>query len=106
MRALNRRSSRWLSSNCRIGIIGAGTTGAYLASLLSQQGFQITLFEKSPYPRTDGCGILLVQAGMEALNQGNAQICQTIIHAGSPVKLFEFRNLRGDVFSAEASPIF
>jgi 2-polyprenyl-6-methoxyphenol hydroxylase-like FAD-dependent oxidoreductase len=91
-----------ISSSCRIGIIGAGTTGAYLASLLDQQGFQITLFEKSPYPRTDGCGILLVQAGMEALNQGNAQICKAIINAGSAVKRFEFRNLRGDVFSSEA----
>jgi 2-polyprenyl-6-methoxyphenol hydroxylase-like FAD-dependent oxidoreductase len=91
-----------VSSNRRIGIIGAGTTGAYLASLLSGQGVQITLFEKAPYPRTDGCGILLVQAGMEALHQGNPEICKTIIHAGSPVKLFEFRNLRGDVFSSEA----
>jgi 2-polyprenyl-6-methoxyphenol hydroxylase-like FAD-dependent oxidoreductase len=89
------------ASNCRIGIIGAGTTGVYLASLLAQHGFQADLFEKAPYPRTDGCGILLVQAGMEALQQGNPQICKAIINAGSPVTRFEFRNLRGAVFSSE-----
>ncbi|MEG5034398.1 NAD(P)-binding protein [Microcoleus sp. AT3-D2] len=53
-----------VSSQSRIGIIGAGTSGAYLAILLIQQGFQVDLFEKAPYPRTDGCGILIVQAGM------------------------------------------
>jgi 2-polyprenyl-6-methoxyphenol hydroxylase-like FAD-dependent oxidoreductase len=91
-----------VASNCRIGIIGAGTTGVYLASLLAQQGVQVDLFEKSPYPRTDGCGILLVQAGMEALQQGNPNVCKAIINAGSPVTRFEFRNLRGAVFSSEA----
>jgi 2-polyprenyl-6-methoxyphenol hydroxylase-like FAD-dependent oxidoreductase len=91
-----------VSSNSRIGIIGAGTTGVYLASLLAQQGIRADLFEKAPYPRTDGCGILLVQAGMEALHQGNPEVCKAIINAGSPVTLFEFRNLRGDVFSSEA----
>jgi 2-polyprenyl-6-methoxyphenol hydroxylase-like FAD-dependent oxidoreductase len=91
-----------VASNCRIGIIGAGTTGVYLASLLARQGVQVDLFEKSPYPRTDGCGILLVQAGMEALQQGNPNVCKTIINAGSPVTRFEFRNLRGAVFSSEA----
>ncbi len=90
------------SSKCRVGIVGAGTSGAFLASLLAQQGFQVFLFEKSPYPRTDGCGILLVQAGMEALHEGNPQICKNIIAAGAPVTLFEFRNLRGTVFNSEA----
>ncbi|WP_404790637.1 FAD-dependent oxidoreductase [Altericista sp. CCNU0014] len=90
-----------VASNCRIGIIGAGTTGVYLASLLAQQGIQADLFEKAPYPRTDGCGILLVQAGMEALHQGNPEICKAIMSAGSPVKLFEFRNLKGTPFSSE-----
>jgi 2-polyprenyl-6-methoxyphenol hydroxylase-like FAD-dependent oxidoreductase len=90
-----------ISSNCRIGIIGAGTSGAYLATLLAQQGFQVNLFEKAPYARTDGCGILLVQAGMEALNQGNPEICKKIINSGDPVSRFEFRNLRGGVISSE-----
>ncbi len=71
-----------LSSDYRVGIIGAGTSGAYLARLLSQQGVQVTLFERTPYPRTAGCGILLVQAGMKALHQGSPEICQKIIAAG------------------------
>jgi 2-polyprenyl-6-methoxyphenol hydroxylase-like FAD-dependent oxidoreductase len=91
-----------VTSNRRIGIVGAGTTGVYLASLLAKQGIQVDLFEKAPYARTDGCGILLVQAGMEALHQGSPEACKAIINAGSPVTLFEFRNLRGAVFSSEA----
>jgi flavin-dependent dehydrogenase len=49
-----------LSGDYRVGIVGAGTSGAYLARLLVQQGVQVTIFEKAPYPRTEGCGILLI----------------------------------------------
>jgi 2-polyprenyl-6-methoxyphenol hydroxylase-like FAD-dependent oxidoreductase len=91
-----------VASNCRIGIVGAGTSGVYLANLLLQAGFEdVSLFEKAAYPRTEGCGILLVKAGMRALQQGNPQICQAIIAAGAPVQRFEFRNLRGDMINEE-----
>ncbi|MHC5597499.1 MAG: NAD(P)-binding protein [Nostoc sp.] len=91
-----------VSSNSKIGIIGAGTSGAYLASLLIQEGFQVDLFEKAPVARTDGCGILIVQSGMKALHQGNPQISQKIINSGDPVKLFEFRNLKGGFINSES----
>jgi 2-polyprenyl-6-methoxyphenol hydroxylase-like FAD-dependent oxidoreductase len=91
-----------VSTNSRIGIIGAGTSGVYLASLLIQQGFQVDLFEKAPIARTDGCGIFIVQAGMKALDQGNPRISQKIINSGDRVKVFEFRNLRGGVISSES----
>ncbi|MBD2464912.1 FAD-dependent monooxygenase [Oscillatoria sp. FACHB-1407] len=90
-----------MASNCRVGIVGAGTTGVYLARLLLQQGFQVDLFEKAPQPRTEGCGILLVQAGMKALNEGDPEVCQAIIRAGVPVTRFEFRNLKGELINAE-----
>ena len=90
-----------VSSQSRIGIIGAGTSGADLAILLIQQGFQVDLFEKSPYARTDGCGIPIVPAGTPALHQGNPQITEKIINSGDRVKLFEFRNLRGGVINSE-----
>ena len=70
-----------VSSNSKIGIIGAGTSGAYLASLLIQEGFQVTLFEKAPLVRTDGCGILIVRSGMQAIHDGNPQISKKIIEA-------------------------
>ncbi len=89
------------TDQCRIGIIGAGTSGVYLAQLLIQQGFQVDLFERSAQPRTEGCGILIVQAGMLALAAGNPDICRKIIQAGAPVSRFEFRNLRGGVISSE-----
>ena len=91
-----------VSTNSKIGIIGAGTSGAYLASLLIQEGYQVTLFEKSPVVRTDGCGILIIQSGMNVLHQGNPQITQQIISSGDPVKLFEFRNLKGGFINSEA----
>lgn len=91
-----------VSSTCRVGIIGAGTSGVYLASLLARQGHQVALFEKAPYPRADGCGILLVSSGMKALQQGNPQLCQKIINSGTPVRTFEFRNLRGAVANSES----
>jgi 2-polyprenyl-6-methoxyphenol hydroxylase-like FAD-dependent oxidoreductase len=91
-----------VSSNSKIGIIGAGTSGAYLASLLIQEGFQVDLFEKAPIVRTDGCGILIVQSGMKVLHQGNPQISQKIINSGNPVKLFEYRNLKGGFINSES----
>lgn len=88
-------------TNGRIGIIGAGSTGVYLASLLVRQGYHVDLFEKAARPRTDGCGILLITSGMNALAQGNPRICQQLIQAGSPAQRFEFRNLKGTVVNTE-----
>ena len=91
-----------VSAKLRIGIIGAGTTGVYLATLLARQGHQVDLFERSPHPRAEGCGILLVSAGMKALHQGNPQVCQKIIDLGVAVKSFEFRNLRDQLVNLES----
>jgi salicylate hydroxylase len=88
-------------TNQRIGIIGAGTSGVFLASLLIEQGFQVTLFEKAAYPRTEGCGILIVPSGMNILHQGNPAIFQQILTAGVPVQKYEFRNLRGGIINSE-----
>jgi 2-polyprenyl-6-methoxyphenol hydroxylase-like FAD-dependent oxidoreductase len=88
-------------SGLRIGIVGAGTSGVYLASLLAEQGFQVSVFEKASQPRTEGCGILLVQAGIKALHQGNPKLCQRMIDGGDPVTQFEFRNLQGGVINSE-----
>ncbi|MGB7415557.1 MAG: FAD-dependent monooxygenase [Thermosynechococcaceae cyanobacterium] len=89
------------SSRGRIGIIGAGTSGVYLASLLARQGYQVDLFERAVQPRTDGCGILLIASGLEALQQGNAQLCQQLLEKGTPAQKFEYRNLRGEVAKSE-----
>lgn len=88
-------------SSCRVGIIGAGTSGVYLASLLARAGYQVSLFERAAQPRTDGCGILLIASGLDILKQGNPQLCEQLIAAGSPAKKFEFRNLKGGVANSE-----
>ncbi len=76
-----------VSSKGRVGIVGAGTSGIYLASLLDRQGYEVSLFEKASYPRTDGCGIFLIQAGMKALDRGNPDLCRKLSAPVLPCKL-------------------
>ncbi len=89
-----------VATELRVGIVGAGTSGIYLASLLAQRDIQVHVFERSPQVRTEGCGILLVPAGLKALNQGNPALCQHIIDLGVPVQTFEFRNLKDQVINS------
>jgi 2-polyprenyl-6-methoxyphenol hydroxylase-like FAD-dependent oxidoreductase len=88
-------------ASLRIGIIGAGSSGLYLALLLQRAGHGVILFEKAPRPRVDGCGILLVSAGVQALaGSGDAGLLERILAAGAPVGRFVFRNLRGSQIQA------
>ncbi len=91
-----------ITSPYKIGIIGAGSSGLYLAILLAQRGYQVDVFEKSPYPRTDGCGILLVSSGMQVLQQGNSQLCEKIMDAGVKASNFDFRNLKGNLINSSS----
>ena len=86
-----------ISKKIKVGIVGAGTTGVYLSSLLHKRGYQVDLFEKAFSPRTHGCGILIVQDGINALSEGNLELAQKIIKRGTPVTHFEFRNLKNKV---------
>ena len=91
-------------SRClRVGIIGAGSSGLYLAILLKKQGHEVTLFEQAPQPKAEGCGIMLVAAGMQALFAGCPHICEDIVKAGMPVKTFEFRNLKDQIVDFQAT---
>lgn len=67
-----------VSSQCKIGVVGAGSSGLFLGILLTQQGYQVDIFEKFPDVRTDGCGILLVTSGMKALQAGSRQLCEKL----------------------------
>jgi len=51
----------------RIAIAGTGTSGLLLAMMLQRQGHRVSLFERACAPRTEGCGILLVAAGVQAV---------------------------------------
>lgn len=91
-----------VSSQCKIGVVGAGSSGLFLGILLTQQGYQVDIFEKFPDVRTDGCGILLVTSGMKALQAGSRQLCEKIMAAGTPVSNFEFRNLKGKLVNSSS----
>lgn len=96
------------SPSLRIAVIGAGSTGLYLTRLLLQAGHRVSLFERAERPRTDGCGILLVSAGVEAIAAGGDRaLLERLLAAGQPVRRFEVRNLRGDTINdspAEQDP--
>jgi len=82
--------------------VGAGTSGLALAILLQRQGHDVTLFERAGEPRTQGCGILLVNRGLVALDQaGLGMIVDELVAAAQPVRRFCFRNLRGDFITSE-----
>ncbi len=79
-----------------IGIVGAGTAGLLLAVLLQRQGRRVRLFEKAAAPRTQGCGILLVRAGLEAIAAAAVPgLLERLLEVGTPVSGYLFRNLRG-----------
>ncbi len=85
----------------RIAVVGAGSTGLYLTRLLHQAGHQVTLFERAARPRTDGCGILLVSAGVEAIAAGgDGRLRERLLACSQPVRRFVVRNLRGDTINA------
>ena len=87
----------------RVGIVGAGSSGVYLAHLLSRFNVDVTLFERSSYPRAEGCGILLVSSGIEALFKGDARLCSAIVNSGEVARTYEFRNMRDRLVNAQVA---
>jgi 2-polyprenyl-6-methoxyphenol hydroxylase-like FAD-dependent oxidoreductase len=85
--------------------VGAGSSGLLLALLLQRQGHQVCLFERASDLRPEGCGILLVRSGVEAIAAaGIGGLLEQILAAGQPVRRFVVRNLRGDLIeSSEAA---
>ncbi|MFN9530466.1 MAG: FAD-dependent oxidoreductase [Cyanobacteriota bacterium] len=86
------------STSLSIAIVGAGSAGLLLAALLHRQGHRVRLFEKADRVRSDGCGILLVKSGVEAIAASGLEgLLERLLAEGLPVSTFVVRNLRGDL---------
>jgi 2-polyprenyl-6-methoxyphenol hydroxylase-like FAD-dependent oxidoreductase len=92
-----------VSNPKKIGIVGGGTTGLYLAILLDSQGFEVSVFERAPQARVEGCGILLIPNGLEALSFHSRELSDEVIQAGVKVRTYEFRSLSGQVVNSESA---
>jgi 2-polyprenyl-6-methoxyphenol hydroxylase-like FAD-dependent oxidoreductase len=88
----------------RVAVIGAGSSGLLLTLMLQRQGHAVALFERAPTLRSEGCGILLVSSGVEAVAAAAIPgLLEALLAGGRPVQRFVIRNLRGDTI--ESSPV-
>lgn len=86
-------------------MVGAGSSGLLLTLLLQRQGHRVELFERSARLRSEGCGILLVRSGVEAIAScGIEELLGDLLAAGRPVERFVIRNLRGDLIETSPAP--
>jgi 2-polyprenyl-6-methoxyphenol hydroxylase-like FAD-dependent oxidoreductase len=96
--------SAGLKRRLRVGVVGAGSSGLLLTVLLQREGHAVELFERAPLLRTDGCGILLVSSGVDAVAAAAVPgLLEALVASGQPVQRFVIRNLRGDTI--ETSPV-
>ncbi|MFG0265262.1 MAG: NAD(P)/FAD-dependent oxidoreductase, partial [Rhodopirellula sp. JB055] len=79
----------------KVSFIGAGVSGCAAAARFVQRGAQVTLFEKSRFPREKVCGCCLGAAGLSALDA--IGVGQSVRELGVPTKFF-----RG-IFQSSAS---
>jgi len=84
-----------------VAVVGAGSAGMLLATILHRQGHRVQVFEKADRLRTDGCGILLVKSGVEAIAASAVEgLLEQMLAQGLPVSRFVVRNLRGDLIES------
>lgn len=82
----------------KIAIIGGGTSGLFLAGLLTRAGYAPIVFEKSSELRAEGCGVMLRSMGLKVLGEASNRLQKQMVDAGMQVAKYQFRNLGGKIF--------
>lgn len=77
----------------RIGIVGAGTAGLAAAAFLTDQGQDVTLFERFDSPKPLGSGLLLQPTGLAVL--AKLGLAQEIAAQGSAISHLDCRTVAG-----------
>lgn len=68
----------------RVGIVGCGTAGPALATLLARAGHHVTILERAPSLNPVGAGLLLQPSGLAALEE--LGLAASIIACGSIIR--------------------
>lgn len=79
----------------RVGVVGAGTSGAAAALLLQRQGHNVTLFERASSARLDGCGVQLRGGPVDALETAAPDVAAALDKASQSARSFVFKNMKG-----------
>lgn len=76
-----------------VAVIGGGPAGAAVAALLSQQGIEVTIFERESYPKPIGAGIMLQPTGLQVLR--NIGVYDEVHYNGMPIHGLYANNING-----------
>ncbi|XVJ59334.1 MAG: FAD-dependent monooxygenase [Tepidisphaera sp.] len=77
----------------RVGIVGCGTAGPALATLLARAGHHVTILERAPSLSPVGAGLLLQPSGLAVLDE--LGIAASIIDCGSIIRRLSGLTPRG-----------
>lgn len=98
------RSHAFVTASLRVAVVGAGTAGMATALVLQRNAYQVSLFERAPQPRVEGCGVLLRGNALDyLLEAGLSDVVEKIYDVALTIKSFSYRTMKGNVWK-DADP--
>lgn len=98
------RSHAPIMASLRVAVVGAGTAGMATALLLQRNAYQVSLFERAPQPRVEGCGVVLRGNALDSLLEGGlSDVVDTLYDVAHTINGFSYRTMKGK-FRKEEEP--